>query len=241
MRVAVLSDVHGNVPALDAVLADMARQSFDAVLCLGDHVSGPIDPAGALERIMALNAVCIRGNHDRWVLDPSLRSDPRSVDTFARDRLKPDQIEWLAALPATAELGEAVYLCHGTPGDDEAPWLDNFYNGRASVLPSEAEVAREAVGIVHEVIVCGHTHIARSLRLSDGRLIANPGSVGMQLLRGSPDAHYAVIEKRQSGWQTALIGVPYDTDAAVRLAEANGFPGWGEAIRFGWAGPESLG
>jgi predicted phosphodiesterase len=240
LRIAVLSDVHGNVPALDAVLTDMARQSFDAIVCLGDHVSGPIDPAGAAERIMGLGARCIRGNHDRWVVDTGLRG-AGAVDRFARGQLSGAQLDWLAGLPATATLGEDVFVCHGTPDDDEAPWLDNFYDGRTTVLPSEAEVGREAVGIGQAVILCGHTHIARTLRLSDGRLIANPGSVGMQLVRGSPDAHYAVIERRSAGWQTALIGVPYDTEAAAQLAEQNGFPGWGDAIRYGWAGPHTLG
>ncbi|RYE97691.1 MAG: hypothetical protein EOO78_18355 [Oxalobacteraceae bacterium] len=103
------------------------------------------------------------------------------------------------------------------------------------------EVAEQAFGIDKAVLLCGHTHIARTLRLTDGRLIANPGSVGMQLVRGSPDAHYAVVEKGRRGWQTALIAVPYDTEAAAKLAEANGFPSWGESIRHGWAGPESLG
>ena len=233
--------MHGNVPALDAVLDDLARHAPDAVVCLGDHVSGPIDPAGAAERIMALGAICIMGNHDRWVLEPGRRGEDLSVDEFARERLSAAQLDWLGGLPATATLGEAVFLCHGTPHDDEAAWLDNFYNGRTTTLPSEAEVAREAVGIVQPVILCGHTHIARTLRLSDGRLIVNPGSVGMQLVRGSPDAHYALVEQRRGSWQTALIGVPYDVEAAARMAEANGFPGWGEAIRFGWAGPESLG
>lgn len=241
MRIAVLSDVHGNVPALDAVLEDMARQDFDAVVCLGDHVSGPIDPAGAAERLMALGVTAIRGNHDRWVVDPSIRNETWSVDVFARQCLNDAQMGWLSGLPATAKLGNAVFLCHGTPTSDEKPWLDNFYDGRTTVLPSEAEVAREAVGLDQKVILCGHTHIPRSLRLIDGRLLVNPGSVGMQLLRGTPDAHYAVVERRRNHWQTALIGVPYDTEAAARLAEKNGFPGWGEAIRYGWAGPETLG
>jgi predicted phosphodiesterase len=241
MRVAVLSDVHGNVPALDAVLEDMARQSVDAVVCLGDHVSGPIDPAGAAERIMGLNPVAIRGNHDRWVMNLLGRPEPWSVDVFARERLRPEQLDWLGALPPTAKLGDAVFMCHGTPSDDEAPWLDNFFDGRTTRLPSEAEVEREAVGLDQPVILCGHTHIARTLRLSDGRLLVNPGSVGMQLVRGSPDAHYAIVERRLGKWQTALISVPYDTEAAVRMAEENGFPGWGDALRFGWVGPENLG
>lgn len=148
----------------------------------------------------------------------------------------------MAGEPAgDGDIGEDVFLCRGTPSSDEATWLDTFYEGRKTVLPTEAAVAREATGIGQAVLLCGHTHIARTVRLSDGRLIANPGSVGMQLVRGSPDAHYAVVEKRQAGWQTALIGVPYDTEASARRAEANGFPGWGEALRFGWAGPETLG
>jgi predicted phosphodiesterase len=240
VRVAVLSDVHGNVPALDAVLADMARWRVDAIVVLGDHVSGPVDPAGAAERLMGLDALCIRGNHDRWALDPRQRG-AGAVDRLAHARLNAAQLAWLADLPAVARLGEAMFLCHGTPEDDEAPWLDNFYDGRTTILPDEAEVARAAAGIAQQVMLCGHTHIARTLRLSDGRLIANPGSVGMQLVRGSPDAHYALLEDGADGWRTALIGVPYDKDAAARLAEANGFPGWAEAIRFGWVGPERLG
>lgn len=241
MRVAVLSDIHSNVPALDAVLEDIERHGVEAIVCLGDHVSGPIDPAGAAERVMALDATSIRGNHDRWVVDPSLRKEAWSVDEFARAQLNAHQMGWLAGLPATAKLGDAVFMCHGTPSNDEKPWLDNFFDGRVTRLPSEAEVEAEAAGLNQPVILCGHTHIARTLRLSDGRLLVNPGSVGMQLVRGSPDAHYAIIERRQGRWQTALISVPYDTDAAVRLAEANGFPGWAEAIRFGWVGVEDLG
>ncbi len=239
MRIVVLSDVHGNSPALDAVLEDAARRQADAIVCLGDHVSGPVDPAGAAARLMALGGVNIAGNHDRWVVDPTLRG-AGAVDRFARGRLSVEQVDWLAALQATAQIGADVFVCHGTPGDDEKPWLDNFFDGRTTTLPSEAEVAREAVGIGCDVILCGHTHVARSLRLSDGRLLVNPGSVGMQLVRGSPDAHYGLIEKRASGWQNALIAVPYDTEKAARMAEENGFAQWGESIRFGWAGPESL-
>jgi predicted phosphodiesterase len=240
LRLAVLSDVHGNLPALDAVLEDIALRHVHAIACLGDHVSGPIDPAGAASRLMALGATVIRGNHDRWTVDLSLRG-AGAIDRLARSKLSEEQIDWLALLPATATIGDDIFLCHGTPDDDEAPWLDNFYDGRTTTLPSEEEVSRPAEGIASAVILCGHTHIARTLRLADGRLIANPGSVGMQLVRGSPDAHYAVIEKGQRGWQTALIAVPYDTEAAARLAEENGFPAWRDSIRHGWVGPETLG
>lgn len=221
------------------MLDNLQSRQVDQLVVLGDHVSGAVDPGGCAARLMALGATIIRGNHDRWAVDNSLRG-AGSSDRFARGRLNAAQLDWLASLPATAWVGSNVFLCHGTPDNDEKAWLDTFYNGRTSTLPSLEQVAREAEGIQAEVILCGHTHIARTLRLKDGRLIANPGSVGMQLVRGTPDAHYAIIEKMRHGWQTELIGVPYDTEAAARQAEANGFPGWAEAIRFGWAGPEML-
>ena len=240
MRLAVISDVHGNVLALDAVLADIARQGVDAILCLGDNVSGPVDPAGAADRLMALGGLSIAGNHDRWTADLSLKgSGP--IDRFANAALTAAQRDWLANLPATATHGDRVFLCHGTPSDDEAPWLDRFYTGRTTTLPTEAEVAAQAVGLDYDLMLCGHTHVPRSLRLLDGRLIVNPGSVGMQLVHGSPDARYAIVERRAAGWHTNLVVVPYDHAEAARRAAANGFPQWAASLTNGWVGPESLG
>lgn len=217
----------------------MARRGCDRLVVLGDHVAGAVDPAGVAARLMGLDAVCISGNHDRWVVDTDSRGAGR-IDRFSQAALSGPQLEWLAGLPATAWIGEDVFLCHGTPADDEMPWLDNFYDGLTTTLPSLEQVTQPAEGIAAEVILCGHTHIPRTLRLLDGRLVANPGSVGMQLVRGSPDAHYGVIERGVRGWQTELIGVPYDTETAARQAEANGFAGWAETIRHGWAGPDVL-
>ena len=239
MRVAVISDIHGNALALDAVLADIARHGADAVMSLGDNVSGPVDPAGTAQRLMALGGLSVRGNHDRWTVDLSLRGSG-AIDAFARAQLNPSQLDWLAGLPATAAHSDAVFLCHGTPADDETPWLDTFYAGRTTTVPGEAQVAALAGGLDYPVLLCGHTHIPRSLRLLDGRLIVNPGSVGMQLVHGSPDARYAIIERRPSGWHTNLLAVPYDHAEAARLAAANGFPQWAQSLTNGWVGPESL-
>lgn len=232
--------MHGNAPALDAVLDDIARQGVDSVLCLGDNVSGPVDPAGAAERLMGLGGPSIRGNHDRWTVDLSLQGSGR-IDAFARARLSEAQLAWLARLPATATHGDQVFLCHGTPADDETPWLDMFYNGRTTTLPGEGQVAALAGSLDYELLLCGHTHIPRSVRLADGRLIVNPGSVGMQLVQGSPDARYAIVERRTAGWHTTLLAVPYDHEAAARLAAENGFPQWAASLTSGWVGPESLG
>ena len=90
------------------------------------------------------------------------------------------------------------------------------------------------------MLLCGHTHMARSVRLRDGRRIVNPGSVGLQLIHGSPDARYAVIERRDGRWNADLRVVEYDSEAAARMALANGFPLWGEALTTGWAEPAGL-
>lgn len=241
MRFAVISDVHGNALALDAVLTDIAMQGVDATLCLGDHVSGPLDPAGAAERLMALDGPVIGGNHDRWLAQG--RRDDRDLDatdTFARRQLRSDQLAWLAALPATSVFNGEVFLCHGTPDSDDAPWVDGWYHNRNTTLPSEEAVVRIAEGVDYPVMLCGHTHMARSVRLRDGRQIINPGSVGLQLVHGSPDARYALVERRNGRWLTSLRVVEYDHHAAGRQAVDNGFLPWKEALTTGWTDARGL-
>lgn len=239
MRFAVLSDVHGNLPALEAVLEDVALQGVDATLCLGDHVSGPIDPAGSADRLMALDGPVIAGNHDRWLAERSEQElDP--VDRFALVRMKQAHREWLAAMPATDIYADEVFLCHGTPKSDVQFWLDGYSFDRQTVLPGEEAVAREADGVDFPVILCGHTHLPRSVRLRDGRLVVNPGSVGLQLGHGSPDARYGLIERRNGRWLVSLRTVEYDQRAAADKAAANGFAPWREALMSGWSDAEGL-
>ena len=241
MRFAVISDVHGNAMALDAVLADIATQGVDATLCLGDHISGPLDPAGTADRLMALDGPVIRGNHDRWVAQGRRDDgDLDPTDQFASRRLRTDQHAWLADLPATEVFNGEIFLCHGTPGSDNAAWLDGWYRDRSITLPSEATVTGLAGGIDYPVMLCGHTHMARSVRLRDGRQIINPGAVGLQVVHGSPDARYAVVERRNGKWLTSLRVVEYDHHAAGQQAADNGFLPWKEALATGWTEAHGL-
>lgn len=240
MRFAVLSDVHGNRLALEAVLDDIKFQGVDATLCLGDHVSGPVDPAGSADLLMqAIDGPLVHGNHDRWLWQSSQKSlDP--VDRFARMRMKQAHMTWLEAQPATAVFNGEVFLCHGTPQSDNQVWLDNYWQDRQTTLPAEETIVRQAEGVDYPVMLCGHTHIARSVRLRDGRLIINPGSVGLQLVHGSPDARYAVVERRNGRWLTSIRVVEYDHHGAARLAENNGFAAWVPALVTGWTDPGGL-
>ncbi|HEY0853526.1 MAG TPA: metallophosphoesterase family protein [Devosia sp.] len=235
MKVAVISDIHGNLRALEAVLEDIALQGVDLTVNLGDIVAGPLEPRLTLDRVMALDHPTIGGNHERVLFEP--RRD--LVDTFAVEQLTEPQKAWLKALPKTLVVDD-IYMCHGTPRSDTEPWLDNWFNGRDTTLPDEGQVVAKAVGLDHPVLLCGHTHIPRVCRLRDGRLIVNPGSVGLQMIRGAPDARYAVVERRHGQWQGAIRSVPYDWAVAAQTAITNGFPRWQAALETGWTGPEGL-
>ncbi len=237
MRVAVISDIHGNRPALEAVLDDIAHERVDITVNLGDLLAGPIDPVGTVAILRDLDMPTVSGNHERAMLDPKTR-DP--VDRWSRERVVQDDLDWLATIPPTLSLADDLFLCHGTPQSDSQPWLDNWFAGRTNVLPDEAAVAKPAEGLNFPVLLCGHTHVARAVRLNDGRLVVNPGAVGLQLLYGSPDARYALLERRAATWWVTLRCVPYDYEKAARQAEANGFPQWRAALVTGWAGPEGL-
>jgi predicted phosphodiesterase len=239
MRIAVISDIHGNRFALEAVLDDIAARAVDSTINLGDLVSGPMEPRPVADILMDAAFPTIRGNHERWLLERSSDAlDP--VDRFTMTRLEQRHLDWFAALPATLAVQGEIYMCHGTPADDSEPWLDNWWQGRSTELPDEAEVSAKADGLDFPVLLCGHTHLARAVRLRDGRLIVNPGSVGLQTTHGSPDARYAIVERRNGHWAVSLRAVPYDHAAAARQASANGFPHWTEALATGWAGADGL-
>ena len=239
MRFAVISDVHGNHLALEAVLADIALQSVDATLNLGDCLSGPLEPTLAADMLIDRGFPTIAGNHDRYLVENGL-ADLGRVDRFLREKLTLGHFEWLQSLPKTHVVDGTIFMCHGTPQSDETPWLDSWLKGRRFELPDQASVETAAAGLDYPVMLCGHTHVPRVARLSDGRLIVNPGSVGLQMNYGSPDAHYALLDRREGAWHVSLRTVPYDREAAAAIAVRNGFPGWSEVLTGGWAAAEGL-
>jgi len=239
MKLAVISDIHGNCLALEAVLADIRLQGADMVVNLGDLVAGPLEPARTADLLMEGDFPTIKGNHERWVMEA--RAEARgAIDTFATSRIDDKHLSWIESLPPTLVLEDQVFLCHGTPKDDTAPWLDNWWSGRDTTLPDHDEVAAQAEGLNFPVMLCGHTHLARAVRLKDGRLIVNPGAVGLQIVHGSPDARYAILENLYDEWRVSLRSVPYDHQGAARQARDNGFDAWSDALLTGWSQPEGL-
>jgi predicted phosphodiesterase len=243
MKLAALSDIHGNLLALDAVLEDVRSRGVDITVNLGDILSGALLPAETAERLMALELPTIRGNHERQVLagDPE-RMGPS--DRHAFDTLDAAQRAWIAQLPAVLRPADGVFLCHATPHNDFDCYLEDLVDGELRPAPVD-RVEERSRGCDAALILCGHSHIPRVMRLRTGQLVVNPGSVGIQAYQGhdpaphvvevgSPHARYAILESTPRGWKADLVAVPYDWDEASKLAARNGREDWARALATGF-------
>jgi diadenosine tetraphosphatase ApaH/serine/threonine PP2A family protein phosphatase len=246
MRFAAIADVHGNHLALEAVLADIRVQGIDDIVHLGDMASGPLDARRTMDTLMALDAVHVLGNHDRYLIDrPPEKMG--SWDRPAHAQLDARHLDWLRAVPKTAVYRDQVFLCHATPDNDEIYWLETVQPDGAVRLSTLETIEKYAHGITQSLILCAHTHIARAVRLRDGRMIVNPGSVGSPGFRdvhpfphtveaGTPDARYAILEPRVGGWGVTFRHVLYDHEAMAALARKNGQAELARALATGWIG-----
>lgn len=212
MRLAIVSDIHGNLAALEAVHAHIRQASPDLIVNLGDCLSAPLWPEETAQYLLAENWPTVRGNHDREVAaTPVAAMEP--VDRFTHVALSTASLAWLSALPATLTLDD-IFLCHGGPADDLTFLLEE--DGGTHFFPSNAEQIRAKVGNVGaELVLCGHTHTPRVVHLSDGQLVVNPGSVGVQAfpgltVTGSPHARYALATRSNGTWQVTHHVLGYD-------------------------------
>ncbi len=240
MRFAAVSDIHGNLPALEAVIADIAAEGVEKVVNLGDCLSGPLWPVETAQRLTALDWPTLAGNHERQLLTLDIER-MGLTDAATMVQLTPDIRAWLASLPANIGYAPDVHLCHGTPASDHHYWLHRQQRG-AMREATDAEIDADAVD--QPLILCGHTHLPRSARLADGRIVANPGSVGLPAYdddlpsyhiveTGTPEARYLIAERTDAGWQVSLRAISYDFDYAARRAEAERRPDWAHALRTG--------
>jgi putative phosphoesterase len=200
MRVAALYDVHGNLPALEAVLAEVEREGVDAIVCGGDTCAGPM-PREALERLQERGARFVRGNADRELGD------------WPAERLTEEQRGFLSRLPLSVSLDVdglgAVLFCHATPRSDEEI---------ITRLTPEDEVAAALEGVREHTVVCGHVHVQYDRRIGEKRVV-NAGSVGLPY-EGRAAAFWTLLGPDVEHRATA-----YDVVAAVERMRATGYPG----------------
>ncbi len=244
MRFAAIADVHGNCVALEAVLADIADIGITEVVNLGDHVSGPLEPKRTADLLLGRGFPSIRGDQDRRLVELHLAGPSASKRSDYR-QLEGNHFDWLASLQPTMVYRDEVFLCHGSPGSDTTYWLDRVTDdGTIEASPIE-DIEVETSGIAASLILCGHTHIPRVVRLRDGRLVVNAGSVGCpgydgeepvyhKVQTGTPDACYAILERTRHGWSVTFRYVPYDHMLMAEMARRNGMPVWASALATGW-------
>jgi len=244
MRFAAIADIHGNHLALEAVIADLRAQGIDEIVNLGDMASGPLDARRTMDTLMALDAVHVLGNHDRWLIDRPMEKMGR-WERPAYAQLGTGHLDWLRTVPATQIFREQVFLCHATPANDNLYWLETVTPDGSVKMSALEAIEKEAEGISQSLILCGHTHIARAVRLGDGRLVVNPGSVGGPgyyhtdpyphlIEAGTPDARYAILERASGSWRVTFRHIPYDHGAMAALARRNGDLEFASALATGW-------
>ena len=243
MRIALLSDIHGNVFALEAVLADIRNRFVDLSVNLGDNFYGPIAPAATFELLMEHDMVTVLGNQDRLLLDAgSADMQDNPTLTFVLEDLHVAALDWMSSISATLQLTADIFLCHGTPNDDATYLLEAVDSGQPQLRP-DAHILKLLDGESSDVIVCGHSHLPRIVMLSTGQLVVNPGSVGLPaysddlpphaMQNYSPHATYAIIEKSNTGWTVSQIRVPYDHHRAAETAARRNRMDWARFLTSG--------
>ena len=242
MRLAVISDIHANLAALEAVLEDIATKSPDAIINLGDCVSGPLWPRETMELLEAHGIPSVRGNHDRFLRDhPVERLGPS--DRYALAALGEAWVQKLYDLPTTIDVDADIYAIHGTPTDDNTYLLEDTDSGRMAPSPRSAVIERLGAAMSRAVVLCGHSHRQSVTQIPGGPLILNPGTAGMPVSADnrlgsglefrSPHARYAILTRKRGQWGAELFALPYDWERAAARAETIGSSAWREALTVG--------
>jgi len=244
MKIAALADIHSNIFALRAVVRDAKRRGVEMVVNLGDVLYGPIAPKATFDFLCEYDFVTICGNQDRQIVEAASEdSEPNPTMQFVLDELGEAPIGWLKSFPFDQYLNEEVYLCHGAPAGDTIYLLENIDSGEAH-LRSDGEIQDLLLGVSSSLIICGHTHIPRTIALSSGQVVVNPGSVGLpaytddEPVRHSmenfcPHASYAIIENSRAGWCVEHIKVAYNYQEAAHAAARHKRDDWAHFLTTG--------
>ena len=243
MRLGVIADVHGNLPALEAVLAKLDALAPDRIVNLGDCASGPLWPAETTALLRSRAMSHVRGNHDR-ALGAASPEDLGASDSYAWQALDTEARAWLAGLPAEIMV-ESALCFHACPDNDSAYLMEEVQNGYLVPSPIPT-IEQRLAGREAPLMLCGHSHQTRVARLSSGTVVLNPGSVGNPAYRDTNPAHVSESGMPHARFAIVTLGeeiaiehhlIVYDLERSARQATDNGRADWAHALRTGRALP----
>jgi len=236
VRIAILSDIHGNLVALEAVLADLDAERVDQIVCLGDVATFGPRPREVIAQLRGLNCPVVMGNMDAWLLNPrphEVRDENSSriteVELWSAHQLSPADLDYLRTFQPTVEIvlstwgDDAPLLCfHGSPRSNTDVIVSTT---------SEEELERMLSGFSATVMAGGHTHV-QILRRHRDMIFINPGSVGLPFerarrtdqVRNPPWAEYGLVSWEHGCLNIELRRVPFDVDMMIRAARDSGMP-----------------
>ncbi|GCE12451.1 metallophosphoesterase family protein [Tengunoibacter tsumagoiensis] len=233
MRLALLSDIHGNCVALDAVLGQLATQNVTQLICLGDVASTGPQPREVIRRLQEIDCPSVMGNMDTWLLQPELKEQPdqrrqywQDIDHWCAEQLTSADQAYLRSFRPTIDYrfpdGKNLLCYHGSP---------RSYSERLLSTTSEEELERVFAGTQGDLMAGGHTHIQLFRRFKE-RIVLNLGSVGLAMDRVSPVneirqsafAEYAIIDSNGASLQVELHRVAFDLQAFIHVMHDSGMP-----------------
>lgn len=233
MRIALLADIHGNLFALDAVLADIHQRNVEQILCLGDVASGGPQPCEAIQRLREIGCPIVMGNTDAWLLEPRMREREsefarrnQEIEFWSSQQLSEEDKAFLRTFQPTITQqinGTKTLLAyHGSPR-----------SFREAILPTTPDAELDAIfgGLSGEILVGGHTHLQMFRRYRE-KLVLNPGSIGMAMDRtfpfeevhNPPWAEYAILNIDGNSLDVEFHRIPFDLDGWLRVHFTCGMP-----------------
>ncbi len=243
MKIAILSDIHGNTWALNEVLQDIKSKKIETIINLGDSLNGPLDPKGTFNLLIENNVLSICGNGDRLILESLSSTSQSKTFEYVITQVDNDIIDWLKKLPFEI-VNNGIYCCHASPDSDTSYLLENLKSDHVEIKEF-SEIDRILKNIKQEIIVCGHSHVSRIVKTAN-KLILNVGSVGLpayddelpiphKMENFNPYASYSILTLSENPVKIEQVSISYDYEAAARTAEKNDRNDWAKWIRTGRA------
>ena len=233
MRIALISDIHGNAVALDTVMTALTKQQVDSIICLGDVAASGPQPCQVIERMRAIGCPVVMGNTDDWLLQPQLKDKAddfgrlmQDVELWGSQQLSSADREYLSTFQPTIELplanGKMLLCYHGSPR-----------SYREGIVATKPEDELDKIFADHQAAIMagGHTHMQMYRRYKD-MLLLNPGSVGLAIDRVSPFeqirnaawAEYAILSTGDGALNVEMYRIPFDLQAIIQAVLSSGMP-----------------